>query len=154
MLERFKTAKRAEIDRLEEQARDRLIPPPFAGTRPSLAEALERHGPGAVIAEYKPASPSQGPINPGLRPEDVASAYAAGGASALSVLTEETYFQGSLSFLERMTDPGLPLLRKDFLFHPLQIWATAATPASALLLIVAMFEERSELADMIASCAD
>jgi indole-3-glycerol phosphate synthase len=92
----------------------------------------------AVIAEYKRASPSQGDINPGASPEEVAAAYAEAGAGALSVLTESEYFKGDISFLARMTGPGLPLLRKDFLFHPLQVEHSAATPASAVLLIARM----------------
>lgn len=69
-------------------------------------------------------------------PEEAAKQYAEAGASCLSVLTEETYFKGTLGYLKRMSAPGLPLLRKDFIFDRLQVAATAATPASALLLIV------------------
>ena len=69
-------------------------------------------------------------------PEEAAKQYAEAGASCLSVLTEETYFKGTLGHLKRMSAPGLPLLRKDFIFDRLQVAATAATPASALLLIV------------------
>ncbi len=57
------------------------------------------------------------------------------------MLTEESWFKGSLSFLERMSGPGLPLLRKDFIIHPLQVAHTAASPASAVLVIVRMLED-------------
>lgn len=151
MLEAFRKAKQAEIAALRELSDKGALPAAWQGERPSFLEALrsgaKRDGI-AVIAEYKRASPSQGLINDLLGPEDVAAAYAKGGASALSVLTEEDHFQGDLAFLERMRPAGLPLLRKDFLLDPLQIPQTAATPASALLLIVRMLEP-SLLAQMI-----
>ena len=141
MLERFRKAKQAEIERLLVQG----PPPPLSCRRPGFRASLEAHGPCAVIAEYKRASPSKGVINLGLEPQDVAGMYARAGAAAISVLTEEVHFQGSLEYLPVMTGPGLPLLRKDFLFHPLQVAQTASTPASALLLIARMFTTAAEL---------
>ncbi len=138
MLEKFRHAKAAEIAMLEAQEAAGTLPAPFAGARPSFSGALLKGAPPVVIAEYKRASPSLGNINLGLEPEEVAAAYAAAGASAISVLTEEEWFKGSLAFLPRMLGPGLPLLRKDFILHPLQVVQTAATPASAFLLIVRM----------------
>lgn len=90
----------------------------------------------AVIAEFKQSSPSRGVIASGLKPEEVAEQYAASGASCISVLTEEQFFGGRIGYLERMGRAGLPLIRKDFIFHQLQVMETASTPASALLLIV------------------
>lgn len=152
MLDRFRAAKQGEIDALIRAEADNALPAPLpADVRaalPPFAATLRRKGPGAVIAEFKQASPSKGDINLGLTPEAVADMYAASGAAALSVLTEEVYFKGSLAYLERMTTPGVPLLRKDFLFHPLQVRATAATPASALLLIARMFDSARELRAM------
>ncbi len=139
MLESFRRAKQAEIQSLIELESRGNPPEPHAGARPSFAKALLGEGI-SVIAEYKRASPSKGEINKNLTPEDVAEAYAGAGASALSVLTEEEHFQGDLGFLQRMTGKGLPLLRKDFTLHPLQVVQTAATPASALLLIVRMLD--------------
>jgi indole-3-glycerol phosphate synthase len=139
MLESFRRAKQAEIDALLGQERQGRLPEPWTGQRPSFARALRMPGL-SVIAEYKRASPSKGVINASLEPEDVAAAYAEGGAAALSVLTEADHFQGDLDFLRRMATPGLPMLRKDFTLHPLQVAQTAATPASALLLIVRMLE--------------
>ncbi len=104
-----------------------------------------------MIAEYKRASPSRGVINVDWAPEQAAAGYAQAGAAALSVLTEETYFQGSLDFLPVMAAPGLPLLRKDFLLHPLHVRQTAATPASALLLIARMLSQ-PELEVMLTEC--
>jgi indole-3-glycerol phosphate synthase len=147
-LEKFALAKGPEIARLRELEAAGSLPAPFTGRRPSLASALRSKGPGAVIAEYKRASPSAGDLNLGLEPEAIARGYAWAGAAALSVLTEEAYFKGSLDYLARMTAPGLPLLRKDFLFDRLQVVQTAATPASALLLIARMFESAGELRDL------
>ena len=140
MLERFYTAKAAEIAFLEKLAANGRMPPPFAGPRASFTASLRARAPLAVIAEYKRASPSKGDINLAVEPEEASASYARGGASALSVLTEEAHFRGSLAYLDRMTGPGLPLLRKDFILHPLQVDQTAATPASALLLIVRMLD--------------
>ncbi|SMP48984.1 indole-3-glycerol phosphate synthase [Desulfonatronum zhilinae] len=151
MLERFRQAKQAEIRELISlESADRL-PEPSTIPRPSLAKALLERGPGAVIAEYKRASPSRGLINASWTPEQASTGYARAGAAALSVLTEEAYFQGSLDFLPVMAALGLPLLRKDFLLHPLQVRQTAATPASALLLIARMLNQ-AELESMLAEC--
>jgi indole-3-glycerol phosphate synthase len=136
MLERIVKAQAARIDALAALKRSGRFPPALSGERPSLADALKKHRPGAVVAEYKRASPSAGEINMRLSPEDAAAIFAAAGAAALSVLTEEAHFHGSPTYPARMSGAGLPLLRKDFLVHPLQVEETAATPASALLLIV------------------
>ncbi len=154
MLDRFRAAKSREIALLEELDQAGVMPPPFEGFRPSMSFAL-RSKEIAVIAEYKRASPSRGDIELGLPPADAAQAYRKAGARALSVLTEETYFKGKLDFLEIMAGNGLPLLRKDFIFHPLQIRATAATPASALLLIARMVpgaQELKRLMDLTVDC--
>ncbi|AGW12508.1 indole-3-glycerol-phosphate synthase [Megalodesulfovibrio gigas] len=151
MLARFRQAQEPGIARLRTLAAAGALPPARPGPRLSLAAVLAAP-PLAVIAEYKRASPSKGPINLALSPEDVAEQYARGGASAISVLTEEQHFQGSLQFLERManaTGLGLPLLRKDFLLDPLQLVETAATPAAAALVIVRMFETDDALAGML-----
>jgi indole-3-glycerol phosphate synthase len=143
VLERFRRAKAAEISALEELAARGAMPPPLPGPRPPFVATLQaRSAPTlAVIAEYKRASPSEGDINLGVTPEETAAAYAKAGAGALSVLTESEYFKGDISYLERMAGPGLPLLRKDFLFHPLQVEHSAATPASAILLIARMLSD-------------
>jgi indole-3-glycerol phosphate synthase len=131
------------------------MPPPLPGPRPPFVDTLKaRHTPPlAVIAEYKRASPSEGDINLEARPEETAAAYAEAGAGALSVLTESEYFKGDISYLARMTEPGLPLLRKDFLFHPLQVEHSAATPASAVLLIVRMLDDDA-LRELLRRAAD
>lgn len=149
MLEKFAQAKRREVMDLLVLDGEGRMPEPFSGKRPPFLAALTAKGPGAVIAEYKRASPSKGVINLKLGPLDVAMGYAHGGAAAMSVLTEEDHFQGALSYLDACVPAGLPLLRKDFVLHPLQVRRTAATPASAMLLIARMVTER-ELGDMLA----
>ncbi len=140
MLDKFTKAKGTEIAKLVMMDELGRMPAPFEGERPSFTGALKAKGPGAVIAEYKRASPSKGVINLDLTCADVAQAYAGAGAACMSVLTEEQYFQGDLKFLDEATPSGLPLLRKDFILAPLQIKRTAATPASAVLLIARMVD--------------
>lgn len=137
-LQRFIDAKREELDSLR-----RCMPEPLAhGVRRDFLAALSappRHGcPLHVVAEHKRSSPSAGVINDRLVVADVARQYAQGGATCMSVLTEERYFTGHVRDLHEAADAGLPLLRKDFIFHELQVRATFATPAAALLLIVAL----------------
>lgn len=141
MLERFRKAKAAEAAALEKLLAAGRMPAPCALPRPSFTGSLKTAGRAPLIAEYKRASPSRGELNMRTSPEEAAAAYAEAGAGAMSVLTEETYFKGDLSFLERAAGPGLPLLRKDFIIHPLQVDQTAGTPASAMLLIVRMLDE-------------
>ena len=148
MLEKFRGAKQAEIAHLKALETAQQLPLPFSGQRPSFSDALLAHRPIAVIAEYKRASPSRGDINLDVPPADIAAMYAGAGAAAISVLTEETYFKGSIDYLEAISGAGLPMLRKDFLLHPLQVVETAATKASALLLIVRMLTD-AELAEML-----
>jgi indole-3-glycerol phosphate synthase len=154
VLERFRAVKAREVAALEELSARGAFPPPYGGERPSFVAALRGKAPRAVIAEYKRASPSKGDINLGPEPEEVALAYAAAGAGAISVLTEENWFKGHISYLERMTAPGLPLLRKDFILHPLQVRRTAASPASAILLIARFFAEAPELRALLRSSLD
>ncbi|MFW5489630.1 MAG: indole-3-glycerol phosphate synthase TrpC [Desulfovibrio sp.] len=151
MLDKFRKAKEEEIRALLQLEEAGRLPAPlsqFQGhPRPSFFDALSRPG-CAVIAEYKRASPSRGEINMHASPKEIAALYAQNGAAAMSVLTEEVYFKGSLDFLTKAACSGLPLLRKDFLFDPVQIRATMATPASAVLLIVRMYKDAAELAEM------
>lgn len=139
LLDNFKKAKEPEIRELRRLERAGLLPVPRQGRRPDFLQALQAPPSDqslAIIAEFKQASPSRGIIAEGLSPELVAEQYAHAGASCISVLTEEQFFKGELGFLDRMAAPGVPLLRKDFIMDPLQVTATAATAASAMLLIV------------------
>ncbi len=95
-----------------------------------------------LIAEVKKASPSRGVIRPDFNPVEIAETYAGNGASAISVLTETRYFQGSLGYLQAIRqalgEESPPLLRKDFLCDPYQIYESRAYGADSLLLIVAI----------------
>src|SRR3954462_12659280 len=89
-----------------------------------------------LIAEVKKASPSAGVIRADFDPIKIAQAYAAAGADALSVLTDEKYFQGRLDFIHSIRDVvKLPVLRKDFIIDPYQIYESRAAGADAILLI-------------------
>jgi indole-3-glycerol phosphate synthase len=108
----------------------------------ALREALADASRVNVIAEFKRASPSKGAINEGASAGETARAYARGGAAAISVLTEEDYFRGSLADLaEVKTATRLPVLRKDFVFDEYQVYESAAAGADALLLIVAALDD-------------
>src|SRR5437016_748290 len=89
-----------------------------------------------LIAEVKKASPSAGVIRDDFDPVQIAAAYATGGADALSVLTDEKYFQGSLDYIHAIRDVvKLPVLRKDFIIDPYQVYESRAAGADPILLI-------------------
>ena len=114
-----------------------------AGARPhAFRAALEREDRVNVIAEFKRASPSKGEIRGGASACETARAYERGGAAAISVLTEEDYFRGSLGDLREIkASTSLPVLRKDFVFDEYQVFESAAAGADALLLIVAALDD-------------
>ena len=119
--------------------------------RREFGAALARPGL-QVIAEIKRRSPSRGDLNIGLDPVAQALAYEAGGAAAISVLTEPDYFSGSLEDLEAVRAAvSLPVLRKDFIVDPRQVREARAAGADALLLIVAGLET-SLLASLLTEC--
>jgi indole-3-glycerol phosphate synthase len=116
-----------------------------AAERHRLRGALQ-HGRLNVIAEIKRASPSKGLIRAGFEPSSFAQAYEAGGAAAISVLTEEERFQGSLADLREVRGAvWIPLLRKDFIFEEFQLYEAAEVGADALLLIVAALDDETLL---------
>jgi indole-3-glycerol phosphate synthase len=129
---------------LEELAKlNRALPKP-----PSFHDALRRaDGKLAVISEIKRRSPSAGDIKAGASALDQAQLYRAAGASALSILTDEKYFGGTLHDLQSVTEafaataPALPCLRKDFMVHPIQVRQAREAGASAILIIVRALDD-------------
>lgn len=105
-------------------------------------DALNPEGDLRIIAEIKHASPSKGIISKDFDPVRIARSYAAGGASAMSVLTDEKYFKGSLDYLRQIRDAvQTPLLRKDFIMRPYQVYEARRYGADALLLIVSALDQ-------------
>jgi len=138
------------ISKLEEEARIRRnneIPYRFSSI-------LNTGSFPAIIAEFKRQSPSRGTIRAGAEPVALARKYEAGGATAVSVLTEEDSFLGSLADLQFIHEAcSLPLLRKDFIIDRYQVFETAAAGADALLLIVSILQDRT-LDDLYNSCEE
>ena len=130
------------LSRLEERIAQRKAPLDFAF---ALGGDHTR-----LIAEVKRASPSRGLLRPDFNPVALARTYAQGGAAAISVLTEANYFDGSIDYLAAVREEvELPLLRKDFIFDPYQVYESRAYGADALLLIVAVLSQE-QLAEFLA----
>lgn len=127
--------KRREVAELKERG---LQPPEIDIAPPrGFKRALVEHDAVAIIAEAKKASPSKGVICPDFDPVRIALDYQSGGAQAISVLTDESFFQGSLSYIPQVrASVGLPVLRKDFMIDEIQIRQAAMFGADAILLIV------------------
>lgn len=141
---------RLGLPELRRQAED--SPP----TRP-FRENLERTiagGQPAIIAEIKRASPSKGLLRDPFHPADIARSYAASGASCLSVLTDRDFFQGCEDYLrEARAACPLPVLRKDFIIDPYQVYEARAIGADCVLLIVAALDD-APLRDLARLAAD
>ena len=147
ILDKIVAEKKTEAARLPERVlaagdlRDALLE---RGERRDFIAALRhpRHGGIALIAEVKKASPSAGVICPDFDPVSIAKEYETAGASCLSVLTDEKFFQGSLDYLRQIrTAVKLPLLRKDFIIDERQILEAIEWGADAILLIVAILDD-------------
>ena len=145
------TRKALPLERVQEMAEARSARRDFAAALvPGDAAAGARTV--RVIAELKRASPSRGLLRQHYRRREIAEGYVAGGAAALSVLTEEHHFLGSLQDLTEVTQSvEIPVLRKDFIFDSYQVYESVAAGADALLLIVAALEDR-ELRDLLELC--
>jgi len=129
-------AARAAVSQDEMERRAAAAPPPrdFAGAVLSRVRA----GRSAVIAEIKRASPSKGVIRADYDPAAIARSYEKAGAACLSVLTDREFFQGDASHLKQAREAcGLPVLRKDFVVEPYQVFESRAMGADCILLIAA-----------------
>jgi indole-3-glycerol phosphate synthase len=110
----------------------------------ALLSALKDEGRVNVIAEFKRKSPSSGEIRRNADPLAIAEAYKSAGAAAVSILTEEDYFDGSLDDLRSVRQAiSLPILRKDFIFEEYQVYESAAAGADAILLIVSALDDET-----------
>lgn len=137
--ERLKSAE--QVTQLEE-VRNIAIEIRRQATSHALREELLREEKLNVIAEFKRRSPSKGVIRSSVDPVTVARSYVAGGAAAISVLTEEDHFDGSIQDLRSVkVEVELPVLRKDFIFDPYQLYESAAAGADGVLLIVAALDD-------------
>jgi indole-3-glycerol phosphate synthase len=139
VLDRILEARRAEVDHRKRVLPETALKYGVKAATPlrNFAAAFEREGLN-VIAELKPASPSRGVLRDPFEPVALAQALETAGACALSVLTEGEFFLGTLKNLrDARKVVQLPVLRKDFIFDPWQVWETRANDADSFLLIVA-----------------
>jgi len=151
VLDRILEARRAEVDHRKRVLPETALKYGVKAATPlrHFTAAFERDGLN-VIAELKPASPSRGVIREPFEPVALAQALETAGACALSVLTEAEFFRGSLKNLRDARKAiQLPVLRKDFIFDPWQVWETRANDADSYLLIVATLGDEL-LRDLIA----
>ncbi|MCL2075810.1 MAG: indole-3-glycerol phosphate synthase TrpC [Betaproteobacteria bacterium] len=133
-------AAKSRLPLAEIAARAKDMPPSRDFTGAIGSRVVRREA--AVIAEIKKASPSKGVIRPDFHPADIAASYAAHGAACLSVLTDVAFFQGALQYLQSARAAcDLPLLRKDFIVDPYQIFEARVYGADAILLIVAALSD-------------
>jgi indole-3-glycerol phosphate synthase len=144
MLDKIVAQKREEVEQKKKAVAIACLQERIARQKPSLDFALALKSDHIrLIAEVKKASPSRGMLKPKFDPVGLAQTYAEGCAAAISVLTESNYFMGSIEHLEAIKEVvKLPLLRKDFIFDPYQVYESRAYGADALLLIAAILSQR------------
>jgi len=140
ILDTIVTRKKEEVARIKAEgvSRPELPVDPPRG----FMQALMQPAGISMIAEVKKASPSKGIISPDFNPAAIASSYEKGGAEAISVLTDEKFFQGSLDYIPLVRqEVKLPVIRKDFIIHELQIEEASNYGADAILLIAAILDQ-------------
>lgn len=146
-LKQILETKKEEIERLKPKAENLRYAAAERNEVRSLYEALAGNREAlSIIAEVKKASPSAGLISADFNPVVIGKTYEAAGASAISVLTDEQYFQGSLGYMSQVRqNVEIPVLRKDFILDEVQIWEAVVAGADAILLIVAALEQEQLL---------
>jgi indole-3-glycerol phosphate synthase len=144
MLDKIVAQKREDVEQRKKAVTIACLQERIARQKPPLDLALVLKSEHIrLIAEVKQASPSRGMLSPNFDPIELAQKYAEGGAAAISVLTEANYFMGSIEHLAAIKEVvQLPLLRKDFIFDPYQVYESRAYGADALLLIAAILHQR------------
>ena len=153
VLQKIIERKREEVRALKDM-KSALANAKRSDARRPFAAALDKRPEMAIIAEVKKASPSKGVIRADFDPVKIANIYEEGGASAVSVLTDEKFFQGSVDYLTSIRGSvSLPMLRKDFIIDILQVRQTAAINADAMLLIAAALDD-SQLKDLFQAAAE
>jgi indole-3-glycerol phosphate synthase len=143
ILDRILEARRAEVDHRKRVLPETALKYGVGAASPlrDFSGALLRDGLN-VLAELKPASPSRGVLREPFQAVELAQSFEAAGAAALSVLTESEFFRGTLKNLrDARKAVKLPVLRKDFIFDPWQVWETRANDADSFLLIVAVLPD-------------
>lgn len=145
LLERILIAKQKEIELLDQKQTALTEKLPAKDHSLEFVKALKRgtEEPLRIIAECKRASPSLGLIREDYDPKEIASVYRSCGAAALSVLTENEFFQGDIEHVEQAGKCGLPILRKDFILSPLQLYQSKQAGAHAVLLIARLLSEET-----------
>jgi len=151
MLDEIIYRKKREVDQRQQAAPLARLEADIARRGPTIDFARALRGDSIrLIAEVKRASPSRGVLCPDFDPVAIAGEYARSGAAAISVLTEKNYFHGDIDYLAAIRETvRLPLLRKDFIFDPYQVYESRAYGADALLLIVAVLRP-PQLAELVA----
>jgi len=151
VLDRILEARRAEVEHRKKALPETALKYGVAAATPlrDFSAALVRPGIN-VLAELKPASPSRGVLREPFDPVALATSLESAGAVALSVLTEGEFFRGTLKYLrDARKSIQIPVLRKDFIFDPWQVWETRANDADSFLLIVAALTD-NQLNELIA----
>ena len=151
ILEKIITVKKEEVEILKKaiSIEEFRSVPLFGRKCISLKESLAKAGSSGVIAEFKRKSPSKGAINENARVCEVTKGYTKAGAAGLSILTDSRFFGGSTENLlaARKVNPAMPILRKDFMIDPIQVYEAKAFGADVILLIAACLE-KSRLSEL------